>query len=87
MVIVKMTLTIESYEKFLKAQNMVCEKKIGRPSKRGSKYNIPDFLKNNKDYPINYHCGICNSNLYLRHPANYIQHTKTQKHQKKINNT
>jgi hypothetical protein len=84
MVKITMTLNEEQYEKFLKSQKMVCEKKVGRPNRKGSKYVLPEFLKNSSDYPCHYHCGICNSNLYLRHPANYIQHTKTKKHLKKI---
>lgn len=84
MVVIKMTLKLEDYEKYLKLINSKKDipKKIGRPRK--TKYIIPDFLKDMSDYPCHYHCGICNSNLYLRHPSNYIQHTKTKKHLKNI---
>ena len=79
-----MTLDEEGYEKFLKARKMMCKIKVGRPNKKNSKYVLPELLKNSSDYPCHYHCGVCGSNLYLRHPANYIQHTKTKKHIKKI---
>lgn len=84
-----MTLSIEEYEKFLSSQKKISKRKvkIGRPNKKGSKYNLPEFLKDSSQYPCHYYCGICNSNLYLRHPANYIQHVKTKKHIKKINNS
>ena len=82
MVTVKMTLSIEEYQKFLKAQHMQPKPKQGI-SYKGSKYELPDILKN-CEYPINYHCGICDSNLFLRHPAHYHQHVKTKKHTKKM---
>lgn len=80
-----MTLKIEDYEKFIKSQEIINKTiKKGRPKTRGLKYILPEFLRGRDDYPCHYHCGLCNSNLYLRHPSNYIQHTKTKKHQKSI---
>lgn len=81
-----MTLNLENYEKFIKSQETINNiKKKGRPISKGSKYIIPEFLRDKNDYPCHYYCGMCKSNLYLRHPSNYIQHTKTKKHLKNLN--
>ena len=83
MVIVKMTLTVEDYNRFLKSCKMIENKKTY--NKKKVDINIPEFLRNKTDYPCNYTCGLCKSNLYLRGPSNYYQHINTKKHKKNIN--